>query len=215
MKKIFLTCVVAMSLFAVDAQTKKSKKVKNSYARKEAKATAAFNKAQMEKQQMWEQDRIDRIKSDSERLDRDRVADAQFEQQRVDWKTKRLNEIDSSNSVNWKSMSVEQEKMLRVERERDAIVKNAKLKDNVGRQVKYINSTYSVKATDVKNNMSLTDAQKAEQFATLNNERRAKIKAIAGNGKERKLEKERKEYLKDHPDAVNELSWVDGIVKNK
>ncbi len=215
MKKILLTCIVAMSLFAADAQTKKTKKIKNSYAQKEAKATAAFKKTQQEKQQLWEEQRLERLQSETDRLEGERVADSAFTQQRFDWKTNRLREIDSTNQVTWKSFSVEQENMARLERERDAIVKGAKINDNLGRQVKYINSSYTVKANDVRNNMALTEAQKSEQLVNLNNERRAKIKAIAGNNKEKKLEKERKEYVQKHADAVNELAWVDAVVVNK
>jgi hypothetical protein len=215
MKKILLTCVVALSLFAADAQSKKTKKVKNSYAQREARATAAFNKSQQEKQQMWEEQRLERLQSETDRIERERVADSAFTQQRLDWKTNRLKEIDNTNQATWKSYSVEQENMARLERERDAIVKAAKLNDNLGRQVKYINSSYTVKATEVRNNMALTDAQKSEQLMSLNNERRAKIKAIAGKNKEKKLEKERIEYVQKHSDAVNELAWVDGVTVNK
>lgn len=204
-----------MSLFAADAQTKKTKKVKNSYAQKESRAVAAFNKSQMEKHQLWEEQRIERVQAENDRIESERIADSAFTQERSDWKTKRLKEIDDNNQATWKSFSVEQENMARLERERDAIVKAAKIKDDIGRQVKYINSSYTEKANAMRNNMELTEAQKIEQLMSLNNERRAKIKAIAGKNKERKLEKERREYVQNHADAVNELAWVDDVAVNK
>ena len=215
MKKIFLTCVVALSLFAAEAQSKKTKKVKNSYAQREARANAAFKKTQQEKQLMWETDRIERLRGDSERIDRERIADEQFTQQRMDWKTNRLKQIDSTNQTTWKGFSVEQENMAKLERERDAINTSAKISFNLGRQVKYINSSYTEKVLAINNNAALTAEQKTLELSTLNNERRTRIRAIVGKSKERKLEKERKEYVQKNTGSFNELAWADMVSVSK
>ena len=59
--------------------------------------------------------------------------------------------------------------------------------------------------------MELTDSQKAEKFAALNIERRAKIKAVIGKSKEGKLEKERKKYMTKNTDD-KDSAWLNEVV---
>ncbi|MEO7444471.1 MAG: hypothetical protein ABIT96_01580 [Ferruginibacter sp.] len=213
MKKILLSCAVLLCVFTIQAQTKKSKKSsKNvSYATKEKRANAAFQKKQAEKQAGWEEARIERLQADSQRVEDERLSDSTFQVSRVEWKEARLHEIDSVNQEKWKSHAMSQEESLQFDRERTEIIKEAKLDNNIGRQVKYINATYSGKAAEVRNNMELTEQQKHDQLVSLNNERRSKIEIVTGKSKFRKYEKARKDYLKKNPSAMNELSWTDTL----
>jgi hypothetical protein len=106
------------------------------------------------------------------------------------------------------------EKRYEIERSRDEIIKAAKLSGNQGRQVKYINQLYHDKAKMVQDNTSLTEEQKQAQYAALNAERRAKISAIIGKSKEKKLEKERQEYRAKNTVDPSQ-NWIDAVATKK
>lgn len=217
MKKLILASIFAVSMFAADAQTTKSKskkKAKKTYMSSEAKAKAK-EKAEVARIAKQTETRIEEFRlasllSDSMRLDSERVARDSFEVQRQAYLATRLNEIDSVNKTTWKKLSEEKEIAAKTEHNLDEINRAANLGSYEGRQVKIINQTYFEKARQVKENTALTDEQRKQQFATLNAERRAKIKAIVGSSKDKKLEKERKAYFKKYGEDV-QAKWIDEV----
>lgn len=218
MKRIFLTCAVAMSIFVADAQNKSgTKKTKVNYQKKEASAKAEFAKKELERQQNIETERVERLWADSVRKENDRIAEEKFAAERTAWKEARLKLIDSMNMEKYKSQSAETEKWAKINRNRDEVNRAAKLNINQGRQVNYINQTYHSKAQLVRDNTTLSDEQKKEQLASLNMERRSKIKAVIGNSKEKRLDRERKKYHQKNGSDM-EVAWIEeaeGYTKNK
>lgn len=212
MKKIFLTCAVAaLTIFATEAQTKKSsKKSKKAVVSTEAKLNADIAKIKTEKRLAIEQQRVDRMAIDSARKADEMAAELSKDSARIAWKDQKLKEVDSTNQVNWKQTMADKDQWYATERSQKEINKAAKLSDNQGRQVKAINATYNAQAKAIKENIDLTEEQKSQQFAALNVERRAKIKAIVGKGKESKLEKERKKYMATHTDD-KESAWLNQV----
>ena len=218
MKKIFLTCVVAaLTIFATEAQTKKSsKKSKKTTVSSEARLNADIAKIKLEKKNAMELQRLDRMVIDSTRRADETREEFLKDSMRIAWKESKLKEVDSTNQVNWKQQVADKEQWYATERSQAEINKAANLSVNQGRQVKAINIAYNDRAKAIKADIVLTDEQKAQQFAALNLERRAKIKAIVGKGKESKLEKERKKYTATHTDDVDS-AWLNqvAIVGNK
>ena len=82
----------------------------------------------------------------------------------------------------------------------------AKLNDYESKQVKYINQTCSDKAKAI---LQGNDPQtKKQELAVLNEERKSKIKIIVGKARERKLESERKDFIKKN--GVDEATaWIE------
>ena len=56
----------------------------------------------------------------------------------------------------------------------------------------------------------MTEEQRKQQLATLNTERRTKIKATVGSSKDKKLEKERKAYFKKYGEDA-QAKWIDEV----
>ena len=217
MKRILLTCVVALSLLAAQAQTKSThKKSKKAHVNSETKAKAEFAKQQELRQQNIEAQRVELLTADSMRRDNDRLADESFEKTQSNWKDSMNKVMDTTYKTKYKTMSTQKEEWSKLERKRDEINKAAKLSDNQGRQVKNINHSFTEKAKIVKDNAALSDQQKKDQLVTLNTERIARIKAIVGNSKSKKLEKERKEFVQKNGSDMEE-GWIDeveGYAKN-
>jgi carbamoylphosphate synthase small subunit len=219
MKKILLTCVIAMSIFATEAQKTKSgaKKTKKATISNEAKVQAAIAKQAAERQAKFKLDNEERLLTDSLRKEDERVAAEKFETDRKAWTENRLREIDSTNKANWSALSQDKEQSLKAERNWDEINKAAKLNEYQGTQVKFINQSYSNKAKTVKENIALTDDLKKEQLSVLNTERKARIKSVLGNSKAKKLAKEQKKFETKYG-ADAELAWVsevEGYANNK
>ena len=217
MKKIFLTCAVAaLTIFATEAQTKKSKKSKKAVVNTEAKLNADIAKIKTEKRVAMEQQRLDRMMIDSTRRADELMAETFKDSARIAWKEQKLKEVDSTNQSNWKQQMADKDQWYATERSQKEINKAAKLSDNQGRQVKAINLSFNAQAKAVKENMDLTQEQRMQQLAALNVERRAKIRAAIGKGDEGKLEKERKKYMTMHTDD-KESAWVNevAVVGNK
>ncbi len=207
MKRIFLLCAAAMSLFAAEAQTtKKGKKTKAISAEAKAKANAA--QLEQERQQKFEDERIERLAYDSIRRENDKLADARFDSERVAVKESKIKMIDSTNKESWKAAAIQKENALKAERNRNQIVSAANLGPQQSRLVKDITQAYNDKAKVILDNVSLDDATKKTQLAALNQERRDKIKAAIGKAKERKLEKERKEFVQKNGEDT-EAAWID------
>jgi hypothetical protein len=189
---------MAMTIFATEAQSKKSTAKKNnkSHISAETKANAEFAKVQLEKKQIRDQQLADQLKQDSTMKEDERLAEEKKDMDRIVWKEQKLKEVDSLNQLKWKQQSEDREKGYAAERSQNEIIKAAKLSDNQGRKVKIINQAFVDKATVVKQSAALTEDEKKQQIASLNEERRSKLKTALGNNKERKLEKERIEYSK-------------------
>ncbi|HMJ47295.1 MAG TPA: hypothetical protein VK498_08195 [Ferruginibacter sp.] len=215
MKKIFLTCAVAMCVFAADAQKKTTKKTKVNYQKKEAVAKAEFAKHEKERQDAIEAERVERLWADSVNKENERVANEKFEADRIAWKDTRIKQIDSTNTEKYKAQITKSEEWSKIYRNRDEVNRLAKLDAYQGKQVNYINETYHDKAQLVRDDAALTDDLKKQQLASLNIERRDKIKTAIGKSKEKKLEKKRKEYYAKNG-ADMEVAWIneaEGYVK--
>lgn len=208
MKKVLLTCFVAMSIFAADAQSKKSTS--------EKKAKAEFAKKEKERQERFRLEREERLTMDSIRREEERLARDTFEMQRAEWMANRLREIDSTNQEKWKKQSTERELAYQSDRTQKTIAKNAKLNSYQGRQIQIINQTYSDKAAMIRQDTLIAESDKRQQLASLNAERKAKIKTVIGNSRAKRLEKEQAKYYKQYG-MDPQLAWIDeaeGMVKN-
>lgn len=207
MKKIILTGLVfAMGFFAAEAQTKKkSKKAKPLTA--EQKQKAAYAKIDEEKQAKFETQRLERLEADSVRRAEEKMEEFTKDSLRQDWKAKKLSEVDSTNKVNWTNTVSSKDAWYDHERSQNAILKSAGVNDVQGRKVKAINEQYNERAKTVKLDSTLSQDQVTQQLATINEERRAKIKEVVGSNKEKKLEKARKSYTKKNNDD-HDAKWI-------
>ena len=214
MKKIFLSLVLAaMTFFAADAQQTKSKSKKKTVST-ESKTKAKWAKIDKEKQQKFEDERIERLQDDSTSREQERMEEYTKDSTRIAWKEVKMRTADSLHNDKWKNQSIEKEKWYATDRSQNVINKNARLTDNQGRQVKNINMVYNDRAKMVRENVTLTDEQKKEQLVTLNEERRAKIQTVIGKSKDRKLEKERKEFTAKSQDDM-EAKWINDVADVK
>lgn len=217
MKKIFLTCaVLAMTIFATEAQSKKSssKKKTKTTVSAESKLKTDIAKSQAEKKLVIEEQRVERLKTDSVRKEEERLVEEKKAMDRIVWKEQKLKEVDSLNQVKWKQQVEEKDQEYATERSQRELSKAAKLNDNQGQQVKLINQTYNNKAKAIREDLSISDEQKKAQLTVLNAERRAKIKAAVGSNKEKNLEKERVKYSTKNNDDKNS-AWINEVVVNK
>lgn len=210
MKRIFLSGFAALFLLAAQAQTttKATKKAKKTHVTAESKAKAAMAQKEQERQDAIEAQRQDLLRSDSVRRDNDRVADSSFTMQQTMWKDSMNKMQDSTYTARYKTISTQQEDWAKLDRNRDAINKAAKLSTSQGNLVKNINQTYTQKAKVVTDDASLSTEQKQTQLVALNTERMTKLKAVLGNSKAKRLEKERKDYMKKNGTDVEE-GWID------
>jgi hypothetical protein len=207
MKKILLTCAVfAMTIFATEAQTKKTTKKKKAVS-SESRLNSDIAKIKSEKRKAMEEQRMERLYNDSVRIEEEKLDEMTKDSLRMAWKEQKLKEVDSTNNATWKQTIEEKESWYATERSQTAINKAAKINDNQGRLIKQINMTYNQKSKAVRDNMDLTDEDKRAQLMALNTERREKIKAIIGSKKEEKLEKARKEYSAKNKEDINS-QWM-------
>jgi hypothetical protein len=217
MKKILLTCAVAMSIFAADAQQSKTgKKSKKAKVNTEAVAKAKYAKLEEERQQRFEDERVARLTADSTRKENDRLAEEKFQAERVAWKEMKEKELDSTYHEKYVKIEQDRETWSKDEMAKNQVISAAKLSETQGRQVKVVNDTYTEKAKAIRDNVDLTDDQKKEQFVALNTERKAKLKAVLGNSKAKKFDKERKEFVQKNGASADQ-AWIDeaeGYVKN-
>ena len=204
MKKILLLCAVAFSFIAADAQTKKSGK-KSKKPSKEAVAKAKFIKLEDQKK-LARQVQLDSLMiNDSLRLQNDSLADVQKDAERLAYKENGLKAIDSSNKESYRNLFKERSAWERTEKTEADIANAAKLNEYQAKQVKYINQQYNGKAKLLIQGSDATT--KKQELINLNEERRLKIRAVVGKGKEKKLEKERKEYFTKYG-ADADSQWV-------
>ena len=205
MKRIILTCIVALSLFSADAQTKKANRsVKK--PNKEAVTKANFNRKEADKKLARETQLNALLSEDSLRIKTDSLADFAIENERLIYKTDGLRVIDSVNKVGYGNLSKQRGEWEKAQRNNELIMRAAKLSDYESKQVKLINQNYNEKAGVLLLN-SNTEVKKQELF-NLNEERKDKIKTVTGKSKESKLEKERREFVKKNG-ADADSQWLD------
>lgn len=205
MKKIFLLCLVAFSFIGADAQSRKNKKSRKA-PNKEAIANARFNKQEASKK-MLRDSLIFKMKlEDSTRLAMDSIADLQADSISVAYKENGLKEIDSINKESYAAIGKNTDEYDKTQKLQSDMMQGVGLSDYKSRQVKIINTSFTEKAKVIVQDGDAT--AKAQQLAALNDERRGKIKALLGKTKERKLEKERKAFVKKN--GVNaDTAWMD------
>lgn len=205
MKKIALLCLLACSLFAADAQTKKGKKSRKKPNR-ESVAKAKFIKAEAQKKLMRDSLMIGLKMEDSLRLAGDSISDLQKDSLSLVYKQNGLKDIDSLNKIRYGKIAQSRNEVDIADKTQMDISRAAKLNDYQSKQVKYINQTYTERA---KLLISGVDPQtKKQELAVLNEERRTKIRVIVGKAREKKLESERKDYFKKNTvDQSN--AWID------
>ena len=212
MKKILLTgLVIAMGFFAAEAQTKKKSTKKAKQPTAEQKQKAAIAKMEEERQAKFETMRLERLEADSIRLADEAREEFLKDSLRQDWKAKKLAEVDSTNNANWTKTVAEKDAWYDHERSQNAILKTAGVNDVQGRKVKAINEQYNERAKSIKLDSTLSQEQISTQLASLNDERRAKIKEVVGSGKEKKLEKARQSYTKKNNDD-RDAKWINDAV---
>ena len=209
MKKILLTCaVLAMTVFATEAQTKKTTR-KNSKkpVSSESRLNSDIAKIKSEKRKAMEEQRMDRLYNDSVRVNDEKLEETAKDSLRMVWKDQKLKEVDSTNQVTWKQTIEEKESWYATERSQNAINKAAKINDNQGRLIKEVNMSYNQKSKALRDNMEMADEDRRTQLIMLNTERREKIKSIIGAKREMKLEKSRKEYTTKNKEDINS-QWM-------
>ena len=205
MKRIILTCIVALSLFSADAQTKKANR-SGKKPNKEAVVKANFNKKEADKKLARETQLNAMLSEDSIRIKTDSLADVATENERLIYKTDGLKIIDSVNKVGYGNLSKQRGEWEKAQRNNELIMRAANLSDYESKQVKLINQNYNEKARVLLLN-SNTEVKKQELF-NLNEERKNKIKTVTGKSKEKKLEKERREFVKKNG-ADADSQWLD------
>ncbi len=207
MKKIALTFLFASFAFFIgQAQTKTSKKEKASKAK--------YAKLEKDRQQKFEDQRLDRLEYDSIRYAKDSLYQVQFDSSRIAWKDSVAFVQDSTNTDKYKNMSMQSEQWNRIEKERALIYKDAKLNEYQITQARFINQQYAERAAVLKADEMKSAEEKAATMAELNMEREAKLKTVLGKSKAKKLEKSRKSYVKKNG-AVEADAWIDMAVENK
>ena len=202
MKKIFLALVVALTVFSVQAQ-----KTKEKQSSKSSKSKAEYARKAEERQEKLAMQRMDMLEADSLRKLDDSLSMAKLSFERDSFKTKRAFEIDSVNSSKYKTIAADQEQYSLDARSSELIYKEAKLGAVQGRQVSDINRMYAERAMLVRDDLTKTDEQRKAEYTALNAERRMKIQAILGKGKERKLEKERQDYTTKNATGFTQ-NWI-------
>lgn len=205
MKRILLSCIVALSLFSADAQTKKANR-SGKKPNKEAVTKANFNREEADKKLARETQLNAMLSEDSLRIKTDSLADVAIENERLIYKTDGLRVLDSVNKVGYGNLSKQRGEWEKAQRNNELIMRAAKLSDYESKQVKLINQNYNEKAGVLLLN-SNTEVKKQELF-NLNEERKDKIKTVTGKSKERKLEKERREFVKKNG-ADADSQWLD------
>ena len=204
MKKISLLCLIAFSFFAAEAQTKKNKKSKKQ-PNKESVAKAKFVKVQAQKKLMRDSLMIGMKMEDSLRIAADIQSDLQKDSLSLAYKQTGIKDIDSLNKIRYATIAKSRNDVDIADKTQMDINRAAKLNDYQGKQVKYINQTYTEKAKIL---ISGVDPQtKKQELVLLNEERRNKIRIIVGKSRERKLENERKDYFKKNT-ADESNAWI-------
>jgi FtsZ-binding cell division protein ZapB len=205
MKKIFLLCLIAFSFVGADAQSRKNKKSRKG-PNKEAIVNARFNKQEASKKLLRDSLIIKMRLEDSTRLAMDSIKNLQADSISIAYRENGLREIDSMNKESYAAIGKNTGQYDKMQRTQQEMIQAARLSDYKSRQVRIINTSYTEKAKAI---IQDGDANaKAQQLLALNEERRGRIKALLGKAKEKKLEKERKAFIKKNGvDA--DTAWMD------
>ena len=205
MKKIILVCAAALTIFAADAQVKKGVK-RSKKPNKEAIAKARYTKQEAEKS-LARRAQLDSLMStDSLRKAGDSLADVQKENDRIVYKQNGLKTIDSINKETYAALMKQRNNTDKNQKLSEDLTKEANLSLYESTQVDYINQQYNEKAKALLQGSD--PSLKKTELVVLNDERRSKIKAVVGKGKERRLEKDRKNYIQKNG-ATEDSQWVD------
>jgi hypothetical protein len=205
MKKILLLCLVAFSFVAADAQTRKSKKQRK-VPNKEAIANARFNKQETQKKLFRDSVIIKLRIEDSTRLAMDSITNLQADSTSIAYRENGLRAIDSMNNESYAAIAKNTDQWDKTQKMHNDMILAARLSDYKSRQVKIINMSYSEKAKALIQDGDAN--QKEKELVALNEERRSRIKALLGKAKEKKLEKDRKAFIKKNGiDA--DTAWMD------
>ncbi len=201
--------MVALSMLGAEAQTKKGKKSKKA-PNKETIAKAKFTKAQAQKKLMRDSLIIGLRVEDSIRIAGDLASDLQKDSMNLVYRENGFKNIDSLKNVRYGLIIKNREDGDKMDKTQMDINRAAKLNDYQSKQVKYINQTFSDKARLL---VQGNDPQsKKQELALLNEERRNKIRVIVGKSRERKLESERKDFIKKN--GIDETNvWI-GIAES-
>ena len=201
MKKIAITILFAgVAFLGAEAQSKSS--------RTEKISKADYAKNEQDRATMYEEARLDRLRYDSVRHAKDSLKQAAFDSTRLAWKDSVSTYQDSINTVKYQEMALQSAQWRLTDQEREAVVESANLSENQSRQVLYINQSFGERASTIKENELLTDAEKQAELFALNKERVEKLKTVLGKSKARKLERKRKEYAKKNG-AIEADAWID------
>lgn len=198
MKKLLIPLLL-LSFSVANAQNKTK-----SAKKKEAQAYAKINK---DRQAQMNTMRTEAMASDSMRFQEDSLNDANFDSTRMAWKMAKENQIDSINKDKYGNMAHNSEMASVYEHSEALIYKSAKLSDNQGHQVAYINNSYRAKAEILKNNPDLSPTDLSTQLTQLNAERSAKIKAALGKGDYRHYTKAEANFKKKNP-GKTDVTWI-------
>ena len=201
MKKLGITILFASFAFFIgQAQSKTSNKEKASKAK--------YAKIEKDRQQKFEEQRLERLEYDSLRYAKDSIHQAQFDSSRIAWKDSVAYAQDSMNTDKYKNMSMQSENWNRMEKERAVIYKNAKLNDYQIAQARFVSQQFSERATIIKADEMKSAEEKAMAMAALNMERETKLKTVLGKSRAKKLEKERKSYIKKNG-LIEDDAWIE------
>ncbi len=205
MKKIILLGFFACSFFAVEAQTKKNKKP-SSRPTKEALAVSKFKKLEAQKKMERDSMLFSLRMEDSTRIANDSVSDLQKATESEAYRQNGLKAIDRMNKEKYAAIESERMEWDKAAKVQTDISEGIKLSEATKNQVKVINTSYTQKAKLLLQGSEAP--QKSQELIALNEERRSKLRAMLGKSKERKLEKERKEYITKNG-INNETAWMD------
>lgn len=217
MKKILLLCGMGMLFFAAAAQQTRAylkKNEKSPVISREALAQARLDSLQILRQQKIDSALAYQLQYDSARQENERMADVRFREEQAAWKENKYREIDSAYKLQCAALSREHEQWRKIQQQREEVNKAARLNAYQDRQVNYINQCSFEKAKKINGDTSLQEADKKQQLAMLNYDRRSRIRTVAGRSKERKLERARK--AKNNPEDT-EAQWIndaEGYAKN-
>ena len=213
MKRIALTFLFAsFAFFAGQAQSKTTKQ--------ENASKAKYAKIEKERQQKFEEQRLERLEYDSTRFAKDSIHQVQFDSSRIAWKDSVAYAQDSLNTNKYSAMSNQSEQWNRMEKERLMIFKDAKLNDYQITQARFVSQQYSERAAVIKADEIKSAEEKSAAMAQLNVERQLKLKTVLGKSSAKKLEKARKSYIKKNG-SIEEDAWIEAAndykipVKNK
>jgi hypothetical protein len=204
MKKIILCSIAVLTLFVANAQNKKKKNHKK-VVNKEAVANARFMKNEAAKKLQRDSLLIGLRMEDSLRIAGDSIADLQKDSASLAYRENGIKMIDSVNNEKYTAIGTQRSKWDKSDKTQFQITSAVGLDEYKSRQVKIINQAYNEKAKTILS--SENAVQKSQELVSLNDERRSKLKTLLGKGKEKKLEKARKNIIKLYG-ADEDSAWM-------